>query len=752
MVNETEAWQQLFRLLRADGTAAGLRNTARADTTTLSLLNALASPRVAANSEQESKGQEVQQSLETLQDQLLALQGLSRSPIVAFTGLLNAGKSSLLASYLSPSNRQRVLRGLSNASGTHRFVLWLPKVWWEEPILLRQMIEFLTTLFGHPPEQLSQDPAVAALQYNGKIMTEAMLGSLPAPEATGASVGRRLTKAIDETASEPEEIGCVLDSQSRIDPLSVPLIAHDEDLDQLKLGLLDCPDIQTGFVGSSKDHSVGSELALERKNNLSRMGKLCSAFVIVTKLSSLHDEALLQILTTLRDTMPGVPRVLAVNKVTARYAPDVVREQAAALVDRFGIKSVYVSYDYRSALADRRIPAKPDRMRLDDSEPLPIFFQPPEPHKTIDSTSGDMALRYLFNLGDELDVGSLSRESSRSLRMQLKVRGEEALSWLQENLRLREKMVDDARQTLAEACYEFMAERDASGKPSGLRLQASPKIIGQIADSLHRTAPRWMKLSLSIDRTARQLQSAVANSAARLQLWHSASESVTKLTRRLRRGDVGQVVTPQRLAEEIRRCDDEQVFDRMDQQQLEADCELAMRRFAEEDQTELEDSELDKWSRQVWSNMSTKEKLWKGSQPLVVITAPLLAAILVPIDAGGSAVLVFASVKELMAAAGIAAVMTPMATGGETISIVHREAPWRQLSDLFAILCDSLGIRRPATGQLPKATCNGEQRPLEPSQVASKLSSTPSLFSEWELVPEVLQEYQLCLQELSSPA
>src|SRR5690606_53951 len=91
-----------------------------------------------------------------------------RCPILALTGQLNAGKSSLLASYLSPHNRQRVLRGSSNHSGTHRFVLWLPNIWRDNPELLSVLISLIAKLFGHAPEELSEDPQMAAAQYNAQ--------------------------------------------------------------------------------------------------------------------------------------------------------------------------------------------------------------------------------------------------------------------------------------------------------------------------------------------------------------------------------------------------------------------------------------------------------------------------------------------------------------------------------------------------------------------------------------------------------
>ncbi|MCA9190386.1 MAG: hypothetical protein KDB03_01435 [Planctomycetales bacterium] len=674
------------------------------------------------------------QDLKHRLDQLSLFTQMSRCPVVAVAGLLNAGKSSLIASYLSPHNRSRVLRGVHNQAGTHRFVLWLPKIWSEEPELVGTLIGFLGDLFEHPPEILSEDPQQAMLQYNGQIIPSAVMGK---PDLTDlASPG--------ETAISLERA------------MQIPLIAYDPGLDALKLGLVDCPDIQTGFLGSRAELASGEgvqELPLPdtRRELLQRIGRLCSAFVVVSKLSSLHDESLLRILTSLRDAMPGVPRILAVNRVKLRYSHATVHAESRPLIDRYGIRSVFVAYDYRSSLAAARLPAVPDGMQMVDSEPLPIFVQAtPE---TIESASkgsvepgGESS--YLFHLGKQLDVGTLAVESSRSLNMQLQGSVQQAIRCLQQHKIEVDAQTQAAWQAATNAAYDFMAERDATGKSIGLRLQTSPTVIAQMTDSLQRTAPMWMKFSLGIDRTARQLQQAVANSAGRFKILQSASVSVTQFVNRFRRGEGARVLTAHSLAEGIRKHDWEDAFAAISSVQLLVGCEAAIKRFAAEDKTQLNSEELDAWSREVWHGMSLKDKLWKGTRPLAVMLAPLLAAVLVPIDGGGTAVLVFASTKELLAAAGIAAVVTPLATGGEALGIVQRETPWRQLSNLFAVCCDCLGLPRPGITQLPAPQDIQPHRLLLPSSLPVEKHPQNPTVEIWEWNPAILRKLEDYLQQL----
>lgn len=725
------------RLLSADSSEFGLERLFPADSIRISLIDALAREDVPATQGHYALGKEIHASLEGLLKQLGVFESISRCPILAITGLLNAGKSSLLATYLAPENRKRVLRGLGNNSGTHRFVLWLPAAWWNDAELLSTLISFLSSLFGHPPEHLSADPEIAALQYNGRIVNSAIMRE---PKAAADAQQETSPQAGSAEASKEGT------QNAFVDPLLVPLIAYDVALDELKLGLIDCPDIQTGFLDSGNSSQRGRELAEKRQHQLGIIGRLCSAFVVVCKLNSLHDEGLTHVLTTLRDAMPGVPRLLAVNKVKARYAPEVVYEQSRVLADRFGIRSIHAAYDFRSALAASRVPPRPPRLVLNEAEDaLPIFF---EVGKATDAPAkSGTSLAYLHDLGEQLDAGTLSRESSRSLLLQLKTKVAAAIQWTEENQRLRETQIRDGWQAIAHACYEFMAERDASGNAVGLRLQASPAIVSQMADSLQRTAPMWLRLSLGIDRTARQLQQAVANSTARFKILQNASESVTRFTKRFKRGEGAQVVTPERLATAIRSSDVHDALHAMSAETLVQRCETAMQRFADEDKTLLNQEELEQWSRQVWESMSFKDKLWRGTQPLAVMLGPLLAAVLVPFDGGGTAVLVFASAKELLAAAGIALVTTAAGTGGETLKIVHRETPWRQLSDLFALACDSIGLPRPTEKELPSAKCVDQTRQLLPSGLAVKPTPEPAVCA-WRLSENLINELQLSLKRL----
>ena len=200
---------------------------------------------------------------------------LAEFPTLAVAGMLNSGKTSLVAGMLSPDGRERTLRGVANSQGTHRFVLWLPEKWREEETLWQLLLEDFGDAVGHPPELLAETPEEAHTQYNNR---------------TGGA-----------------------------DALGVPLVATDPALDELGIGLLDCPDIVSDEV-----FGVGSPE--RRRELLGKASTFCSAFLVVSTPSMARDRTLGEILQTISDLMPGIPRLLAVNKIRPGQTPEDVLE------------------------------------------------------------------------------------------------------------------------------------------------------------------------------------------------------------------------------------------------------------------------------------------------------------------------------------------------------------------------------------------------------------------------------------------
>jgi hypothetical protein len=92
---------------------------------------------------------------------------------------------------------------------------------------------------------------------------------------------------------------------------------------------------------------------------------------------------------------------------------------------------------------------------------------------------------------------------------------------------------------------------------------------------------------------------------------------------------------------------------------------------------------------------------------------------LLPLDFGGSSVLVFASLKELLGA-GVAGLGIALLSPDRMPKIAESEAAWQQLGDLVATLCDSLDLERPSKDLPVFVSLGGEQRSIAISSLSIK--------------------------------
>jgi hypothetical protein len=257
-----------------------------------------------------------------------------------------------------------------------------------------------------------------------------------------------------------------------------------------------------------------------------------------------------------------------------------------------------------------------------------------------------------------------------------------------------------------------------------------------------------MRASLAIDRSVRQLQSSIAGGVRRMRWLQTASTSVTHFLGRFRQGHAGKIVTADRFRDELERSDHHGTLTAMSPGLLTQSCEQALERFRQEDTVRLDSQWLDQWSAELWKHMPLKRKLYVGVMPLAPIFGPLLAVTLIPFDSGGTAVLVFATTKELLVAAGIAALAIPTTLGGEVQDIVESGAALSQLSGLFAVMCDSLGLPRPAPEQMPAIELAGQRREISASQLPVKLPTHTPLMHTWRLAPHFAESLKSAMAAL----
>ncbi len=204
---------------------------------------------------------------------------LARTPVIGVCGTVNSGKSTLVASFLSEQNRQRVLVGDYESEATQRFVFWLPESLRTDSVAMRCFEEMFASQFGSPAENLDEDPGAAAGQYNAR-------------DAAGTKLG-------------------------------IPLVAHDAALDGHRLSFLDCPDIQRPCGGDTPEST--SHLRLDA---LVKAARLCSAFIVVCSQEQLAAKTVLTILRELHKHAPELPVFLVLNKASEDAARDIANAEA----------------------------------------------------------------------------------------------------------------------------------------------------------------------------------------------------------------------------------------------------------------------------------------------------------------------------------------------------------------------------------------------------------------------------------------
>ena len=197
------------------------------------------------------------------------LSDLAAMPIVGVMGQLNVGKSSVVASFLGERGKDLIPRGIMNASGTHRFVYWLPESWskgekWE---VLEKM---LAKVHGSKMERMNtEDSEAVRIQYQAGLKD--------------------------------------------VEVMQVPLLAFDESLNQIGCAFLDCPDVQT--------RDQAGDDSMPRLTMVRAAARICSVFLLVWERKQVRERLLDDFLQLLREQCPGVPVHLLLNYLAGSEEP-----------------------------------------------------------------------------------------------------------------------------------------------------------------------------------------------------------------------------------------------------------------------------------------------------------------------------------------------------------------------------------------------------------------------------------------------
>ncbi|QDT10631.1 hypothetical protein [Planctomycetes bacterium K23_9] len=618
-------------------------------------------------------------------------------PTLAIAGMLNSGKTSLVATFLSEQGRNRTLRGASNEEGTHRFVLWLPQAWRSDTELWGLLMADLGDAIGMPPEMLSEIPSEAHDQYNNRVADS--------------------------------------------DSLSIPLVATDPGLDAAGIGLLDCPDIVS-------DEAFGLGSPQDRRELLGRAATFCSAFIVVSSAESSRDSTLGDLLRISADLMPGIPRLLAVNKIRPRQTPDQVLDTFGPLARGHGIESVFAAYDFDVPASKPFIPTDDETVAAleQDDDPQPVFFSidsDPDnnPPAAISEERLLRALPKRLDRSESSDKFILARE--HSLRTYL---WESAFMAIDRDADQSIQATEKARKCLMDACLEFFARREPGGKVIELRLHQSQRIIRQLTESFALTAPWYARWGVRMNGWLQRAMGGASDFIKQLTPTAIAKRTAGEIKDKFRRGEYGGLMTPERLQSAIDRFggstslphwfdQNGQVNNRL---QWDEAAEAAVTRYERDDFTTLDPRRLDDAVRQMWAEVPMRKKLAAGLTPLAAMLAAFGGVLMIPFDFGSTAAIASASIPELFAALGLTTLAT-MWAGGQNTRNVGQQAARQQLADFHAVLCDTYGVARPKEAQTIALSDLKENLPK--SQIQRRDGVGPAL-SVYRVRDEFRQELQ----------
>ncbi len=691
-----ENWQSLLAKLRAsdsDGTYVCESWPMDRGISFFDALGGVKSPDDASAS-----GDDPEQEILLLGTSIERNEKMANCPIVAVVGMLNSGKTSLVATFLSEAGQARVLRGDANREGTHRFILWVPQGWRDDPQTWSSLHELLRDTFGAPVEDLSDAPDEAHKQYNNR-------------EGAGQHLG-------------------------------IPLVATDPALDQLGIGLLDCPDVQSeSFVMDTEQENV-------RLQFVSKAARLCSAFVVVTSLSDARDGTLERIVTVVGKRMPGVSRFMAVNRIRPRYTPAQVREDLNDFLQRHDMDACFGAYHFEIADSSKYTPPAPEDISQGPGEPLPLFYElNPDDEKNPPNEIDDAS--YLVHVAGQLDKGQLFRERTQALWQELGSSTRRSLEQIKAYATEQQTRTRKLLEMLQGAALDCLGRKDDHGQVIELRLHLTRLLGNQMLESITRLAPWYLKPGLWMNKWVRHATNVLRSTTTDLNPVAKAkakakesADKIKQLEKRLTGSGHGALITPDRLARALR-AEGFVEASEIDRSLVEEKCETIISRFHTENETALDADKLDQAVAEMWLKVPRWKKWTAAATSLGTLMLSMTAAMMIPLDMGAS-VIFAASLPELVAAAGVSGVASFL-VGRQSLKDAEFEAARIQLGDFFAIACDELGLpRQLATAKLHFEVA-GSRKTMHPSSLRERTATQP-LVALWTVREAFAGEVEELLQ------
>jgi hypothetical protein len=298
----------------------------------------------------------------------------------------------------------------------------------------------------------------------------------------------------------PQEVTAAHEAQNAERAVAIPLIAWDENLDRLKIGLLDCPDIQKRPIdGDFQSASLRHRL-------LERASRLCAATVIVAK----HQNVTTGDFATVLNAFSGNLPIYAFNQLRNLSSEEVLAEVRASLMLPPDAHC-YGAYDYDLRYYEQRTPLWDPNLRLPPASPdrFPCFFRLAE---SAEENRPDRITeeRSLHRLAEGLDREELLRDFQKESRLRLRRAALDGLARVEREIAGQEAHLRKAVADLWEACERALKGRD------GEAIMFSPEMSRSFGESIIRCAPAHIRWQLRLKVTLGKAASYIAGFPGRL--------------------------------------------------------------------------------------------------------------------------------------------------------------------------------------------------------------------------------------------
>jgi len=449
---------------------------------------------------------------------------------------------------------------------------------------------------------------------------------------------------------------------SRLGELRLPLIAFDPMLDAANLAFLDCPDIQR-----SADETRGEKTAQIRREALQLASRLCSAFVIVSTPQQYGSETVGEIFATLSQAGGKVPAYFAVNMIPAGKDSRAYLNDVQRVIQRWNAKVSRVFGAFN----------------VQGENPLPHFCDLANAGFTLSDLPGELA-------ASQLEI-TFRRSAASDASAQFA-----AIAQTAQERQLEQK---GAAANAREDMLHFIAGKFMSEK-GDLRPLLSAAVAEALKESMERTAPMWIRPMLTLHSPVKWVKKAASLVAEKsggilrgafspaLPAKDTHVDTAAANLASLGRDDFAHEMLGRRWLPISATQDDlTQVWIRSVQ--------------ALDHVEKLDTEKLDARTREAWTEMGAGAKMKLAGVIAASVAGGLAVALAAPIDFGSSAVIYAASVKELLAVAGLGYLLNSGAVGSLSQEL-ERQVALPQLANLYAGLQDGLGVPRDFTATMKR--------------------------------------------------